>query len=167
LFATSDRDLHVLTDAGSFRPELSARLGARTIAVPPLRERGDDIVTLVQRFLLRFARERGVVAPRLSDPAVELLKRYPWPGNIAEMRNRIQQLVVTTKGGVVGPMDLPASLRAGAGGETDPTRSLAEVEAAHVRTVLASVAGNKTKAAEILGINRKTLREKLGQSGEA
>jgi len=167
LMATSDRDLDALTDAGSFRPELSARLGARTIAVPPLRQRGDDIVALVQRFLVRFARERGMVAPRLSDPAVELLKRYPWPGNIAEMRNRIQQLVATTTAGVVGPSDLPASLRSGAGGATDPTRSLAEVEAVHVRTVLASVAGNKTRAAEILGINRKTLREKLRQLGDA
>lgn len=166
LLATSDRDLRALTDAGSFRPELNRKLGAQTIEVPPLRERGEDIVALAQRFLLRFARERGVVAPRLSDAAVALLKSYPWPGNIAEMRNRIQQLVAEAAGDVIRPLDLPASLRAAAGGDTDPTSSLAEVERAHVRTVLASVGGNKTKAAKILGINRKTLRDKLAQFGD-
>ena len=161
VIAASDRDLRALVAHGAFLEDLLVRLGANTIAVPPLRERGDDVVFLAQRFLSTFARDRGKPVPRLSDAAVGILKSYPWPGNIGELRNRIQQLVLTTTAPVVGPSELPDSVRYGASGTTDLTRSLADLEAIHIRAVLASVAGNKTKAAEILGVNRKTLRKKL------
>jgi DNA-binding NtrC family response regulator len=90
-----------------------------------------------------------------------VLRDYDWPGNVRELENVIQRLVVMLEENVVDVSDLPALMRFSAPTGSGPYRMLAEVEAEHVRNVLAAVHGNKTRAAEILGIDRKTLRDKL------
>jgi two-component system response regulator HydG len=124
-----------------------------------LRDRGDDVLLLARHFAARFARDARLSAPLFSPAAATAMKEYGWPGNVAELRQLVEALVVANTG-AIDVSDLPDHVRrAGRGGRSAPT--LRELEDEHIRTVLASVAGNKTRAAEILGINRKTLREKL------
>ena len=132
--------------------------------MPPLRDRGDDIVTLVSHFASQFAEEVGRSVPRFTDKALQVLKNYHWPGNVRELENLIHRTLVMTDGDQIDLPDLPDTMRFSAGREAGLDRSLAEVENEHIRNVLASVDGNKTRAAEVLGIDRKTLRGKLKQS---
>jgi DNA-binding NtrC family response regulator len=159
--AATNKDLLSLVKKGIFREDLYFRLNVITIAVPPLRERGDDILLLIGEFMNKFAKESGRPAPRLSDRALQALKDHYWPGNVRELENVIQRLVVMTDGDLIEVADLPSLMRFSALRETGPKRTLAEMEAEYIRTVLSSAGGNKTRAAEILGIDRKTLREKL------
>jgi len=132
------------------------------IVLPPLRERGDDILLLSHHFVRKFAKELGRPAPRFSDEALRALTgNYHWPGNVRELENVIHSLIVMTDSDTIEVSDLPALMRSSGPSRLDLTRSLAEVEGEYVRNVLASVGGNRTKAAKILGIDRKTLREKL------
>jgi DNA-binding NtrC family response regulator len=130
-----------------------------------LRERGDDILLLIRHFSKRFAEELGKPTPQFSDRALQILKNYYWPGNVRELENVIQRLVVMTDGDLIEVPDLPSLMRFSALRETGLHRTLAEVEVEHIRNVLASVDGNKTKAAKILGIDRKTLRGKMKLHG--
>ncbi len=161
LIAASDRDLRALVNEGNFRDDLYIRLSMNAIAVPPLRERGNDVVLLARHFLNELS--KGVVkqTPRLTEQAVEAVKNDSWPGNIGELQNVIFQLLHSINSGVIDVQDFPPHMRFSAIGKSTVIRSLAMMEAEHIRNVIASVGGNKTRAAEILGINRKTLREKL------
>ena len=136
-----------------------------TIDIAPLRERGDDILLLIHHFTEGFAKELGKPAPKLSDSALRVLKNYRWPGNVRELQNVLQRLVVMAEDTIIDAPDLPSLMRFSALRETGLNRTLAEVEAEHIRNVLAAVDGNKTRAAEILGIDRKTLRKKLERLG--
>lgn len=140
-------------------------LASNTIAIPPLRDRQDDVPRLARHFLAEIARRTGRPALRLSDAALEALGNHPWPGNVTELGNLLGGLARRSQGAVIDAADLAVELRSGVeAGRVN--RSLAEVERDYIRAVLASVAGNKTRASEILGINRKTLRDKLRQHGE-
>jgi DNA-binding NtrC family response regulator len=161
ILASTNKDLYSLVKKGVFREDLFFRINVITIEVPPLRERGDDILLLTQYFANKFAEELGKPTPRFSDNALQVLKNYNWPGNVRELENVIQRLVVMTDGDLIEVPDLPSLMRFSALRETGLHRTLAEVETEYIRNVLASVDGNKTRAAEILGIDRKTLREKL------
>jgi two-component system response regulator HydG len=161
ILAATNKDLMSLVEKGLFREDLFFRLNVITISIPPLRERGDDILILANRFAERFARELSKKTPSFSDRALEVLRNYYWPGNVRELENVIQRLVVMTDGDVVDASDLPSLMRFSPLRETGFDRTLAEVEIEYIKNVLASVSGNKTRAAEILGIDRKTLREKL------
>jgi DNA-binding NtrC family response regulator len=97
----------------------------------------------------------------IAPEAMEILMAYSWPGNVRELENVVQRLVVMSDAKLIEVPDLPSLMRFSALTETGLRRTLAEVEAEHIRNVLAAVAGNKTRAAEILDIDRKTLREKL------
>jgi two-component system response regulator HydG len=132
-----------------------------TITMPPLRERGDDILLLASHFLKKFAEEVGRPVPRFSDEALQVLRNYHWPGNVRELENLMQRAVVMIDRQLIEVPDLPSVMRFTVAREAGLNRSLAEVEAEHIRNVLAGVGGNKSRAAQILGINRKTLREKL------
>ncbi|HPI58545.1 MAG TPA: helix-turn-helix domain-containing protein, partial [Syntrophales bacterium] len=103
----------------------------------------------------------GKSAPVFSDEVVKNLMGYSWPGNIRELENLVQRLIVMTDGRKVDIPDLPSVMRFSATSGSVPFRPLAEEEAAYIRRVLASVGGNKSRAAEILRIDRKTLRDKL------
>ncbi len=161
ILAATNKDLRDLVKKGLFREDLFYRLNVITIVIPPLREREDDILLLANHFLTKFAAESGKPPHRFSDEALQSLRSYNWPGNVRELENVIQRLVVMTDGDLIEVPDLPSLMRFSALRKTGFTRTLAEVECEYITNVLASVDGNKTRAAEILGIDRKTLREKL------
>jgi len=162
VLASTNKSLPDLVEKGLFREDLYFRLNVITIELPPLRDRGDDILLLVHHFAKKHANESGKPVPRFSDEVIRLLKNdYHWPGNVRELENLIHRLVVMTDGDHIDVPHLPAPFRFSVALEPDLTRPLAEVEAEYIRNVLASVGGNKTKAAEVLQIDRKTLREKL------
>lgn len=161
ILAATNKDLATLVKKGAFREDLFYRLNVIMIAIPPLRERGDDVLLLVRHFAGKFAGESGKPPRRFSDEALQVLRNYVWPGNVRELENVIQRLIVMTDNDLIDVPDLPSLMRFSALRETGFNRTLAEVEAEHIRNVLASVGGNKTRAAEILGIDRKTLREKI------
>lgn len=161
IVAATNKDLQNLVKKELFRQDLFFRLSVITITVPPLSERGNDILTMARHFASKFAIEMGKPPIRFSDGALKALKNYDWPGNVRELENVIQRLVVMIDVDVVDAPDLPSLMRFSALRQTGLHRTLVEVEREHIRNVLASVNGNKTRAAEILGIDRKTLREKL------
>jgi DNA-binding NtrC family response regulator len=159
--AATNKDLQNLIKKDAFREDLYFRLNVITINLPPLRDRSEDVLLLIRYFTGIYSRELGRSMPKFSDAALEVLHRYRWPGNVRELENVVQRLVVMADTETIDVPDLPSLMRFSAlvGGGFD--RTLAEVEAEYVRNVLASVGGNRTRAAEILGIDRKTLREKL------
>jgi DNA-binding NtrC family response regulator len=159
--AASNKDLRALVRNGVFREDLFFRLNVITITMPALRERENDVVLLACHFANKFAEELGRPVPPFTDDALRVLLSYHWPGNVRELENVIQRVVVMTETDVVDVPDLPSPMRFSACREGGLHRPLADVEAEHIRNVLASVGGNKTQAAKILGIDRKTLRERL------
>jgi DNA-binding NtrC family response regulator len=161
ILAATNKDLYGLVKKGLFREDLFYRLNVITISVPPLRERGDDILLLVHHFAAKFAKELDRPPTKFSDGALQSLRSYDWPGNVRELENVIQRLVVMAEGELIDVPDLPSLMRFSILRKTGFRRTLAEVEGEYIANVLASVDGNKTQAAEILGIDRKTLREKL------
>jgi DNA-binding NtrC family response regulator len=161
ILASTNKDLPSLVKKDLFREDLYFRLNVITIVLPPLRERGDDILLLTLHFAARFAMELNRPTPQFSDQALQVLKNYHWPGNVRELENVIQRLIVMTEGDLIEVPDLPSLMRFSALRETGLHRTLAQVEAEYIRNVLASVDANRTRAAGILGIDRKTLREKL------
>ncbi len=161
VIAATNKDLAALVRRRAFRDDLFFRLNVITVELPPLRERGDDLVQLAWFFLTKFAREAGKPVVRLSERAWDCLRGYHWPGNIRELENLLQRAVVMSDGDEIDAPDLPTLMRFNAARPPHASATLAEVEAVHIRQVLASVKGNKTRAAQILGIDRKTLREAL------
>ncbi len=165
VIAATNKDLSRLVRKASFRDDLFFRLNVVTIDLPPLRERGDDVLLLAGHFAAKFSKQAGVGVRRFSDPAIDALRGYHWPGNVRELENLIQRMVVMGESEVIDVADLPSSMRFSVPRGDEINRTLAQVEAEHIRLVLAGVGGNKTRAAEILQIDRKTLREKLKQHG--
>ena len=165
ILAATNKDLPSLVKKGSFREDLFFRLHVLTIDVPPLRDRGDDVVRLARHFATRFAKERGGKELRFSDAALRALRGYSWPGNVRELENLVQRLTIMSEEDEIDVPDLPSLMRFSAPREAGLDRTLAEVEAQYIRSVLESVGGNKTRAAEILGVDRKTLRLKLKSLG--
>ena len=163
VIAATNKNLLSLVRKGTFREDLYYRLNVVGIELPPLRERGDDVLLLAQHCLTKFADEFGRPAPRFSDEALRALRAYDWPGNVRELENLVQRLIVMAESDVIDVSDLPSLMRftplRGAG-----SLALAAAEAEHIRRVLALAGGNKTRAAGLLGIDRKTLREKLKAS---
>jgi DNA-binding NtrC family response regulator len=159
--AATNKDLRALVKNKVFREDLFFRLNVITITMPPLRERENDVLLLATHFAKKFTEELGRPIPQFADDALRVLTSYRWPGNVRELENVIQRVVVMTETNLIDVPDLPSTMRFSVGREAGLHRTLAEVEAEHIRNVLASVSGNKTQAAEILGIDRKTLREKL------
>jgi len=161
VLAATNKELEGLVKKDLFREDLYFRLNVLTISLPPLRERGHDVLLLIRHLATKFARELGRSEPHFSDEALQVLRDYHWPGNVRELENVIQRLVVMNDAALIEVADLPSLMRFSALRGVGLHRTLAEVETEHVRDVLASVNGNRTRAAQILGIDRKTLREKL------
>ena len=166
IVGATNKDLLQLVDKGQFREDLFFRLNVITIDIPPLRERGDDVILLAHHFALNYAGEIGAPTPNFTPKALQVLKNYYWPGNVRELQNVIQRIIVMSENDVVEVPDLPSLMRFSALRKTGFDRTLAEVESEYIRNVLESVGGNKTKAAEILGIDRKTLRNKLQDTND-
>ena len=163
ILAATNKDLLSLIKKGLFREDLYFRLNVITINLPTLHERDEDILILIKYFAKKFAEETGKPVPKFSDKALKVLRDYNWPGNVRELENVIQRIVVMTDGDLIEVPDLPSLMRFSALQSTGFNRTLTAVEIEYIENVLTSVKGNKTKAAEILGIDRKTLREKLKQ----
>jgi DNA-binding NtrC family response regulator len=161
IVAATHQDLEVLIGKNQFREDLFYRLSVLDIHIPSLREHKEDIPLLIGHFTASFCREMNREPVSFSDQAIEALINYAWPGNVRELENLIQKLIVIAEKDTVDVADLPASMRFHINLEKDLNKSLAQVESEHINRVLDSVGGNKSKAAQILRINRKTLREKL------
>ena len=149
-----------MVEKGTFREDLYYRLNVVDILTPPLRERKEDILPLAKTFLEKYQRDYGKSGLKLSDKTVEILKRYNWPGNIRELENVIQRAIIMSENEIL-PQDLPASVKYQIPTVDEELVALKEVEKKHILKVLAAVDQNKSKAAEILQIDRKTLREKI------
>jgi len=161
IIAATNKDLSRMMEHDQFREDLYYRLNVIPIDLPPLRDRGDDILLLINRFVQDFSKESGRKPPRLTDDVLNVLRNYHWPGNVRELQNVIHRLIIMTDHEVIDVPDLPALMRCGPPRTENVTRRLDEMEKEYIKAVLASVGGNKTKAASILGIDRKTLRKKL------
>ncbi len=161
VIAATNVDLSELVKGDKFREDLYYRLNVLTIHIPPLRERGDDILQLIRYFVRKFAREASKPEPELSDKALQVLKNYHWFGNVRELQNILQRLVIMSEESRIDVPDLPPFMRFSALREKGIRRTLEELEYEYILNVLADTGNNKTHAAEILGIDRKTLREKL------
>ncbi len=161
IVAATNKNLMGLVTKGRFRDDLFFRLSVITVTAPPLRERGNDILLLARHFAARYAEEADRQPIDFSESAIRIMKGYSWPGNVRELENLVQRLMVMTDSNVVEAADLPPLMRNHIPQRARLHRTLAEVEAEHIKNVLASVGGNKTQAAKILGIDRKTLRQKM------
>ncbi|HOE11114.1 MAG TPA: sigma-54 dependent transcriptional regulator [bacterium] len=162
ILASTNKDLPILVKKGLFREDLYFRLNVIAIDLPPLRQRGDDILLLIHHFARKISNELGRSTPRFTPDALRVLQGcHHWPGNVRELENLVHRLVVMTEGDCIRVPDLPPYMRFSVPHKPDFNRTLAEIEAEYIRNVLASVDGNKTKAAQILGIDRKTLRDKI------
>lgn len=165
VMASTTMDLAELCVRGRFRDDLYRRLGANAMHVPPLRERMDDLPSLLHSFTGQLQTNHGAPPLTFTDRAMETMNRYTWPGNLGELRRLVRLLVAAHEPGIVDLDRLPVAIRLCAHGSPGVNRSLAEIEADHIRAVLESTDQNKSRAAEILGINRKTLRQKLRPPG--
>lgn len=166
LLAGTTLDHESFMRRGSVREDLRQALTASAIHLPPLRERGDDVLLLARNALTRSARLHGLSPSRFTDRALGVLRSYHWPGNVDELEYVVGSVLGTAETTLIDVPDLPSLMRFSALRGAGMHRSLAEVELHHIQNVLAGVGGNKTKAAEILGIDRKTLREKLKTAEE-
>lgn len=166
IIAATHRDLPELVKQGKFREDLFWRLHVLPIHLPPLRERTEDIMPLVHRFAHHAAESFGRAEITFTSLAMERMTRYNWPGNIRELENTVQRLTVMCDGHQIDVTDLPPALRFTIPESTDEISSMAEMEIQHIRKALNFCDGNKTQAALLLGIDRKTLREKLKEHGE-
>lgn len=181
VIAATNKNLGAMVARGEFREDLFFRLNVVRIEMPPLRARAEDIVLLAGVFLKEFAEENGRPVKPLSDQALRLLRSYPWPGNVRELRTAIEHGVVMSNDPVIDLQHLPASIL----GEQpfpvqpvtvpDPAKitlaaprelNLHALETSAIRAALAEAGGNRTRAAELLGISRRTLQRKLKEEGE-
>lgn len=160
IVAATNEDLYENVRVKIFREDLYYRLSVVEIDVPPLRERKSDIPVLVEKFIRKYGIEYRDRFVRITPEALKVLERYSWPGNIRELENIIQRAVIMSDG-KIEIKDLPPNLKYQIDFPDTPFKSLEEMQKEYVQRVLEHTDGNKTKAAEILQIDRKTLREKL------
>jgi DNA-binding NtrC family response regulator len=185
VIATTNRDLKREVEAGRFRPDLYYRLNVVPILSPPLRERVQDIPVLVQHFARRAAEEIGVTVSSVAPETIDLLLRHSWPGNVRELANVVERAVILSRGGVLRPEAFQGVLEAvparpvlptlgvleaaraaakQAGSQlaaTTDAYNLDELERVAIQRALAATGGNRTRAAKLLGISERTLRNKL------
>ena len=167
VIAATNRDLKEEVRKGNFREDLYFRLAVVEIGVPPLRERKEDIDLLSLSFVKEVAKENGREIDGISPHARKALFSYSWPGNIRELKNCMESAVVMAKGKTIEYDDLPSHIR----GESEKEKSISldlpitmeDAEKAIILETISFAGGNKTKAAEILGIGRKTLHRKLSE----
>jgi DNA-binding NtrC family response regulator len=167
--AATNKKLQEAVVAGKFREDLLYRLQIVPITIPPLRERAEDIPLLIESFLEHFTSKHKRRRKKLSAAALQLCQRFPWPGNVRQLRNMIERLVITCKNATIEVGDLPDFLRAHDQNATTftirPGMSLAEVEKLLIRQTFTHVTANREEAAKLLGISRRSLQYKLKQYG--
>ena len=179
--AASNRDLRAEVAAGRFREDLLFRLQVVTVLVPPVRERRGDIPLLIKHFIARHADRLGRPAPHVAPEVFEMLAGYAFPGNVRELSHIIERAMLLAREGVITATDLPPEVntawtaQGGASGSmgtlADDWPSLQTLERRYIDRVLSRTGGNKTRAAEVLGIDRRTLnrmfaRERAAAAGQ-
>jgi two-component system response regulator PilR (NtrC family) len=178
ILAATNRDLRVEVAAGRFREDLYYRLNVVQIDMPPLRERADDVPTLVLHFVEKFATEYGKPLRGVTPEALRLLRGYPFPGNVRELQNIIERAVALEPGTLITPASLPERVQgvpapaAEDASETeipetgvDLEARLATVERGYLERALAASGGNRTQAAKLLGISFRSFRYRLLKFG--
>ena len=163
LVAAANRNLEAMVAEGKFREDLYYRLNVFSIAIPPLRERREDIAPLAKAFLARFARAMNKPVTRISAEAMELLTAYDWPGNVRELQNALERAVLVCAGREATAGDLPFHLNGPK--EAPAGKSLSDMERLHVRRILHDSGWNITRAARLLEIDRVTLYNKIKRYG--
>jgi two-component system NtrC family response regulator len=164
IIAASNRDLAKEVENGNFRQDLYYRLNVVNVRMPPLRERMDDLPALVQYFSATLASDLGVIAPTISGDDLFHMRAYDWPGNIRELKNVIERCILLNK--------TPKQCISGQNGDSPDTPVVTDsirldaVEKSHILKVLEMEEGNKSAAARVLGVSRKTLERKVKAWGE-
>jgi DNA-binding NtrC family response regulator len=170
LIAATNRDLEDEIKRGNFRRDLFYRLNVIAVHLPPLRERRDDVLLLAEGFLQRAAEQRGEPPKRIGDDAAEALLSYSWPGNVRELENALERAVILSPGTTIGAASLPERITERqseplVADRATPNPTLETIERAYIQFVLQAEQGNKTRAAEVLGIDPSTLHRKLARYG--
>jgi DNA-binding NtrC family response regulator len=165
LVAATNKNLEELAKAGKFREDLFFRLRVVEIELPPLRERAGDVPLLAQSFLQEFAKENGKPVNDFTADALRLLMNYPWPGNVRELRTAIEHAVVLCRGEKISARDLPPSVRGGRTTENQLSQrndlTVKEAEKQLIMRALKETDGNRTRAAQKIGMSRRTFHRKL------
>ncbi len=170
LIAATNLNLEEAVAKGDFREDLFFRLRVVEMQLPPLRDRGTDIILLAKEFLKEFAKENAKAIAELHPDAIEALMNHPWPGNVRELRTAIEHAVVLCRGDVIGLRDLPPSVRGESSGASHPEAkdvlgkknlTVEDAEKALIIRALNDCNGNRTQAAEKIGMSRRTLHRKL------
>ncbi len=169
ILATTNRNLKKWIAEGKFREDLFFRLNVIPIDVPPLRDRPDDIPLLVDHFVRKYCHEAQKEITGIDDSVMRLFGKYHWPGNVRELENFIERAVVITRNKILTTKDFPQSLVLGKiddkGGDFQVGMTVHEAEKLLILRTLEDQNGNRTRAAEVLGINPRTLRNKLHEYG--
>ena len=171
IIAATNRDLEEEVRRGNFRADLFYRLNVIALELPALRDRKEDLLLLLETFLNDLASERGVEPRALSAEAMDAVMVYDWPGNVRELQNALEHAVVLTRGELIEPSALPERITRRkkeplVADRVQPNPSLDVVERAYIMWVLQAEGGNKTRAAEVLGIDPSTLYRKLSRYEE-
>ncbi|MDX2181117.1 MAG: sigma-54 dependent transcriptional regulator [Bryobacteraceae bacterium] len=162
IVAATNRDMRKMVDEGKFREDLWFRLNVVPVELPPLRERRGDVALLAKTFLRRY-NERYGLATRLTDSGLKALEDYTWPGNVRQLQHLMERLTILAP---QGEIDAEAVMNAIRDGESnDAGETLADAEMEQIRRVMAACGNNKSRAAKVLGIERKTLYRKLERMG--
>ena len=169
IVAATNRNLAAAVKEGAFREDLYYRLNVVPLHLPPLRERGDDIPLLADRFMAEFSTQHHRQPKEISRQAMRLLRLYAWPGNIRQLRNLIERLVVTVKDAVIEPEHLPEEVQASREDARTMVISLGsplkEIEREAIRRTLIEVTNHREKAAKLLGISLRALQYKIKEYG--
>jgi len=169
VIAATNKKLQEAVAEAKFREDLFYRLQIVPIVTPPLRERAEDIPLLIERFFDHFSAKHKRKRKRMTTDALQLCQRFPWPGNVRQLRNAIERLVITCRETVVDVRELPEFLRDFDRKTTTftvrPGTPLAEVEKMLIRQTLMHVTSNREEAAKALGISRRALQYKLKHYG--
>jgi DNA-binding NtrC family response regulator len=165
LIAATNQDLTLAVANGAFRKDLFYRLNVVQIHMPPLRERPEDVPILAGHFLERFRYLAPTRVRGFTPRALEALTKYPWPGNVRELGNAVQRLVVLASKPLIDRADLEAAGTCKVERGRENPLSLAEVERRHILDTLKRLGGRRSDTAQALGIDRKTLRNKMRKYG--
>ncbi len=163
LVAATNRDLASFVAEGNFREDLFYRLNVVDIHLPALRERTGDVALLAARFIREFSEANGGKVTGITPAAMKLLEGYSWPGNVRELRNTIEKMVVLSQGGELDVDDVPDEMRTVRAPAIPAGGTLGETEKARILAGLKEAGGNRSRAAQILGISRRTLYRKLDE----
>jgi len=163
LIAATNKNLETMNAEGKFREDLYYRINVFSIAIPPLRERREDIPLLAEHFLQKFARSMNRPGLKISVEAEEALTNHDWPGNVRELQNAIERAVLVCKTAKIGPPDLPLNVNPADGAAAG--RSLGEIERQHIKRTLEETGWNIYRAARLLEIDRVTLYNRIKKYG--